>query len=404
MKSPSRLETQLLQRYLSLLEISRDLSSVLDLDVLLHRIVHAAAEVTDSSAASILLYDDAKKELYFQASTNLDTPLMKGLVVPVEGSIAGAIVVSRIPVIVQNTREDPRHFRDIGKSTKFETESLLGVPLITKDKVVGVLEALNKEDGEFTQQDQELLLALGSQAAVAIENARLFQQSDLIAEMVHEIRTPLASINTATHLLQRPELKDEQRSSLATTIQKESQRLSDLATTFLDLARLESGRSNFKVERVVIPEILTEAREVMEARMTEQGLNLVWNVDMSMPAIRGDADKLKQVALNLISNAIKYNKPNGTITVGSGFTKRNAFFYVEDTGRGMLPEHINSLFQKFYRVPGSEDIAQGTGLGLSICKKIVEGHGGAIEVTSEVGNGTRFTVVIPLSPESPQAA
>lgn len=404
MKSPSRLETQLLQRYLSLLEISRDLSSVLDLDVLLHRIVHAAAEVTDSSAASILLYDDAKKELYFQASTNLDTPLMKGLVVPVEGSIAGAIVVSRIPVIVQNTREDPRHFRDIGKSTKFETESLLGVPLITKDKVVGVLEALNKEDGEFTQQDQELLLALGSQAAVAIENARLFQQSDLIAEMVHEIRTPLASINTATHLLQRPELKDEQRSSLATTIQKESQRLSDLATTFLDLARLESGRSNFKVERVVIPEILTEAREVMEARMTEQGLNLVWNVDMSMPAIRGDADKLKQVALNLISNAIKYNKSNGTITVGSGFTKRNAFFYVEDTGRGMLPEHINSLFQKFYRVPGSEDIAQGTGLGLSICKKIVEGHGGAIEVTSEVGNGTRFTVVIPLSPETPQAA
>lgn len=396
MKLPSKLETQLFQRYLSLLEISRDLSSVLDLDVLLQRIVRAAADVTDSSAASILLYDDAKKELYFQASTNLDTPLMRGLVVPVEGSIAGAIVVSQHPMIVQDTREDPRHFQGIGKSTQFETESLLGVPLIAKDKVVGVLEALNKKEGEFTQEDRELLLALGSQAAVAIENARLFQQSDLVAEMVHEIRTPLASINTATHLLQRSEIKADQRASLAVTIQKEAQRLSDLATTFLDLARLESGRSNFKIETVDIPGMLAEAREVMEARISEQGLDFHWSVDENTPPVHGDTDKLKQVALNLISNAIKYNREKGSITVGSGFSKRNVHFFVEDTGRGMLPEHINSLFQKFYRVPGSEDIAQGTGLGLSICKKIVEGHGGAIEVTSEVGRGTRFTVVIPL--------
>lgn len=395
MNSSHNPKQQVLQRYLELLDISRDLSSVLDLDVLLGRIVAAAANVTDSSAASILLYDESKNELFFQSSTNLDTPLMRGLAVPVEGSIAGTIVTSRQPMIVQNTREDPRHYRGIGKSIQFETESLLGVPLIAKDKVVGVLEALNKREGEFTTEDQDLLSALGSQAAIAIENARLFQQSDLVAEMVHEIRTPLVSINTATHLLLRPELKDEQRTNLAQTIQRESQRLSEMASTFLDLARLESGRGQFKIEDVNIPEILGEARDIMNARIQEEGLLLVWEVPDTLKTVEGDTDKLKQVAINLISNAIKYNNKNGKVIIQAGQSEKNVQFSIEDTGRGMLPEHINSLFQKFYRVPGSENIAQGTGLGLSICKKIVEGHGGTIEVFSEVGKGTRFTVVIP---------
>ncbi|MBI3158530.1 MAG: HAMP domain-containing histidine kinase [Chloroflexi bacterium] len=398
MKSDKNSRGALLQRYLSLLEISRDLSSVLDLDVLLHRIVNAAAAVTGSTAASILLYDESKHELYFQASTNLDTPLMKGLIVPVEGSIAGAIVTQREPLIVQNTREDPRHFAGIGKSTQFETESLLGVPLLAKDKVVGVLEALNKREVDFTDDDQTLLLALGSQAAIAIENARLFQQSDLIAEMVHEIRTPLASINTATHLLLHKNLDGQQRSRMAETIQRETQRLSELATTFLDLARLESGRNQFKIEPVEIPAVLDDARQVMSARMEEQRLALVWLVEEAVPIVQGDTDKLKQVALNLISNAIKYNSKNGSITIGCGHDKEKVYFYVEDTGRGMLPEHIDSLFEKFYRIPGSETVAEGTGLGLSICKKIVEAHGGSIEVKSTLGKGTRFTVKLPRGP------
>jgi signal transduction histidine kinase len=398
MKSDKSTREALLQRYLSLLEISRDLSSVLDLDFLLDRIVNAAAAVTGSSAASILLYDESKNELYFQSSTNLDTPLMKGLIVPVEGSIAGAIVTQREPLVVQDTREDPRHYSGIGKSTRFETESLLGVPLLAKDKVVGVLEALNKRDGEFTKDDENLLLALGSQAAIAIENARLFQQSDLIAEMVHEIRTPLASINTATHLLLRQELAPEQRTQMAETIQRETQRLSELASTFLDLARLESGRNQFKIEPVQIPAILDEARQVMLARLEERGLEFHWLVDSGLPTVQGDADKLKQVALNLISNAIKYNRERGSITLGTGQDEGNVNFYVEDTGHGMLPEHLESLFEKFYRVPGSETLAEGTGLGLSICKKIVEAHGGKIAVESELGRGTRFTVHLPRGP------
>ena len=140
----------LLERYLRLIEISRDLGSTLDLNTLLNRIVHAAADVSNAQAASILLYDETNRQLYFQAATNLETPLMRGLIVPVDASIAGWIVTHRKPLIISDTQKDPRHFNLIAKPTGVETTSLLGVPLITKDKVVGVLEAINKLSGEFS--------------------------------------------------------------------------------------------------------------------------------------------------------------------------------------------------------------------------------------------------------------
>jgi two-component system sensor histidine kinase ResE len=103
------------------------------------------------------------------------------------------------------------------------------------------------------------------------------------------------------------------------------------------------------------------------------------------------------VALNLVSNAIKYNQANGRIEIGLAKDGDLVSFYVEDTGRGMLPEHTRELFERFYRVPGSEKVASGTGLGLSIVKKIVEAHGGLIAVESQVGKGTRFTVSLPAN-------
>jgi signal transduction histidine kinase len=387
----------LLERYLRMLDISRDIASILDLDVLLYKIVRAAADVTDAEAASILLYDESNEELYFQSSTNLDARVMRGLVVPVDESVAGTILITREPLIVQDVDQEPLHFQAIGQTTKFDTESLLGVPLIHHDKVIGVLEALNKKDGAFSSEDTELLSALGAQAAIAIQNARLFQQSDLISEMVHEIRTPLASINTAAHLLTRPEISEEQRSTMAKTIQNETQRLSEMATSFLDIARLESGRSQFQYEPFDFQVVLMDAINVMKGRAKEKGLTLNHSVPDSIPPILGDSNKIKQVVLNLLSNAIKYNSPNGTITLGCTIKDGKAILEVKDTGRGILPEYVDSLFEKFYRVPGSEQLAQGTGLGLSICKKIVESHDGNITVDSKFGKGTTFYVLLPLA-------
>jgi len=394
------IDTPLLDRYQRLIEITLDLASTLDLDTLLSRIVNAAVDLINAEATSILLYDEASAQLHFEAATNIDEPLRRGILVPVNSSIAGWIVTNRKPIIVSNAQQDPRHYGHISKLVAMRTNSLLGVPLITKDKVIGVLESINKRSGIFTEDDQVLLCAFGAQAAVAIENARLFQQSDLIAELVHELRTPLSSLNTAAHLINRPEVSDEQRNRMMAIIQDETFRLSEMATSYLDLARLESGRAQFHKESFVIKEFLEECANIMRSRIQEKGLQLRLVIPEDLPSLSADRNKLKQVILNLLSNAIKYNRPNGGITLESKLVDSEFLFLVTDTGMGILPENLTRLFEKFYRVPGSEQLATGTGLGLSICKHIIEAHSGHIDVQSEVGLGTTFTVHLPTKIKS----
>ena len=383
-----------LEGYRRLIDIARDLASTLDLDILLNRIVSAAADLTETEAASILLYDDAARQLYFQVATNLDQPTMRGLAVPLEGSIAGWIVTNRQPARITDAKRDPRHF-GIEKQTHITTKSLLGVPLITKDKVVGVLEVINNKDGEFTDDDEDLLQVLGAQAAVAIENARLFLQSDLVAEFVHELRTPLASIGTATYLLLRPEMSQEQRQSMIHNIHSETLRLNTLASSFLDLARLESGRVQFRLTCFDLPPLLDECKQIMQSKADECHVTVEIEIPPDFPQVEADRDKLKQVVLNLMSNAIKYNCPNGLVAITAGQDDAEWTLSVRDTGMGIPAKALPHLFQKFYRVQASEGKVAGTGLGLSICKQIVSGHGGSIEVKSKYGKGTTFTIHIP---------
>jgi signal transduction histidine kinase len=239
------------------------------------------------------------------------------------------------------------------------------------------------------------MMALGAQAAVAIENTRLFQQSDLISELVHELRTPLASIQTAAHILTNLEISKEQRHKMAETIQKEAVRLSDMTTSFLEMSRLESGRTQFKKEPVNLEALLNDAADLIRGQILQEGLTLKLEITPPLPEILGDEDKLKQVVFNLLNNAIKYNRPNGSVILGASKYRDNISFYVRDTGTGMKPEYVKNLFEKFFRAPGSEKIS-GTGLGLTITKKIIEGHGGTIEVESEPGIGTTFIVKLPV--------
>ena len=386
----------LMTRYQRLIEISRDLASTLELDLLLNRITHAAAELTGSQAAAILLYDESRKTLFFQASNNLDRPLMRGLAVPVDSSIAGWILLTGEPLIVDDPNSDPRFFAGVQAASRTPTLSLLGVPLTVKDQVIGVLETINKTDGRFTKEDQEVLMTLGSQAAVAIENARLFTQSDLIAEMVHELRTPLASLKAAIHLLRRPELTTEDHEDIVESIQRETERLSGLTADFLDLARLESGRTHFDVVEVDVRKLVDDCLEATRSAVEKAGLSLSLDVPDSLPRISGDPARLNQVLLNLVSNAIKYNIPGGSITLAAWEEGGNVVLCVKDTGAGIPPESIPHVFEKFYRVPGTRNVAEGTGLGLSIVYRIVQAHTGTITVTSEVGVGSQFTVRLPI--------
>lgn len=389
-------ELTLLERYQRLAEISRDLASTVDLNIILNRIVQAVADLSRAQAASILLYDESKGQLFFEATTNLEEPIMRGLVVPVEGSIAGLVVTERQPIIIKDTSKEPRHFRQVGKVTKVTTRSLLGVPLIAKNKVVGALEAINKLVGEFSHEDQEILMDLGAQAAVAIENARLFQQSDLIAEMVHELRTPLASLRTAAHLLSRKDVAEDQRRKVVDIIDKETTRLIEMTSAFLDLARLESGRVPFESERFDLAALLDECVSMVRGRIEQAGLHLALEIPQELPTFQGDRDKIKQVLLNLLSNAINYNRPDGMVTLAAKVIDDAVLLQVSDTGHGIRKADMGHLFDKFYRAQSTEKSVPGTGLGLAISKRIIEAHNGQIKVESEVGVGTTFSVVLPL--------
>ena len=386
---------QKLQQYEHLISILRDLASTLDLDNLLQKIVNVAAELSNSQAASILLYDEVNQQLFFQTATNAENePQLMGIVVPTH-SIAGWVALNRQPVIVADVHQDKRFFNQIEKDLNFPTQSILAIPLIAKEKLIGVLEVLNKNLGTYVPKDQEILMILGAQAAIAIENTRLFQQSDLISELVHEIRTPLTSINTIAYLLQQSDIDCDERGRLAQIIREESQRLSRMTSQFLDLSRLESGRTGFDHIRFSLPELLRECAQSLQPEAEKYGLQLTIETQDTQFEIEADRDKIKQVILNLLSNAIKYNRENGTIILHSHHDEDWTILSVQDYGMGIPEEEIPELFKKFFRSEHTKSKKPGTGLGLSICKRIVESHGGNISVKSQMGEGSTFTVRLP---------
>jgi len=391
---------KLLNRYQRLLELTSDLAATFDLDTLLQRIVVAARELTDSEASSLLLYEKQTHSLYFEAATGALVSGVGQRAIPADNSIAGWVFTHGEPIVSQDVINDPRFYREMDALTRFETQSILGVPLRTKDKVLGVIESVNKTKGIFTDEDVQILQTLAAQAAIAIENSQLFMQSDLIAEIVHELRTPLAALTAASHLLQRTELPEDQRTKLSQTILHEVQRLNDLTTDFLELSRLESGRVHFKREPVHLGGLAQESLEVVRAQAESKEIELETEFDPSLAPVHGDRKILKQLLLNLLTNAIKYSQPGGVVTVSLRSEGDEVLMEVRDTGRGISPEDQERLFQRFYRAVDGEDDVQGTGLGLVIAKRIAESHEGSISVESALGKGATFTVRLPVGPST----
>jgi signal transduction histidine kinase len=333
----------------------------------------------------------------FEASTNL---LLDGLgrtTVPTDNSIAGWIFSHTKPLLVEDALQDSRFFREVDALTRFETKNILGVPLRTKDKTLGVIEAINKIEGTFDEEDLRLLQTLAAQAAVAIENSTLFRQSDLVAEMVHELRTPLTALTAIANLFQRPELPENQRQKLASTMNEEVSRLTDMTTGFLDWARLETGRSRFNREPVHLGGLLEECLEIIRPQAGQENITVEVKIEDGIPPVSGDRNRLKQVLLNLLNNAIKYNHEGGKIIVGLDKEAGTIQVSIEDTGRGIPEDSLPKIFDRFYRVPALEGETPGTGLGLAIAKRVITSHGGTIKVESELGVGSTFTLELPAS-------
>lgn len=385
-----------------LLQVSTRLSSTFHLDELLSMVMDVATDLTHTEVASILLRDQTTGNLHFAASTKGAVP--EDIIVPLDNSIAGWVVQNGRSLILEDVQSDSRYYASVDKDLQFMTQSMLAVPLTANDQTIGALEVINKlDDAPYTEQEVAMMEALASQSAVAITNARLFHQSDLLAELMHELKTPLMAIRSAAELLCRPDFPPQKHQELAQMLKRESERLSDMTRDFLDFARLESGRIRLAHEPVDIRLLIWDVIRIAESQAADKGITIEQEIGAGAPgvdetpALRGDPDRLKQVLLNFVSNAIKYNVENGRIIITVGRHDDTLAIAVADTGYGIAEADIARLFDRFYRVPSKEGTAEGSGLGLAIAKKIVDEHNGRIEVESEIDVGTTFTIYLPLS-------
>lgn len=386
-----------------LLAISPYLHATLDQRKLLGIIMNVAVELTGAEDAAVLLVNEATNYLQFEATTR--TAVSKEVIIPLDDSLAGWVLHNGRSLRLADVTNKPQFATAVDKELLFGLRSFLGVPLRADNgRWLGVLALINKKNGRcFSATDQHASEALAAQAVVALNNARLFAQSDLLAEIVHELKTPMMAITTATELLLRPDLPPANHTELIKMIQRESHRLAGMAQDFLDFARLESGRVRLTHRPIDLNALIAEVVHISQPQALARNITIQAELPPHFlngdgdQAIMGDEARVKQILLNLLSNAVKYGRENGTVTIRAHSDGREVCLAVQDDGVGIEPQDLQHLFERFYRVPDREGGSEGSGLGLAIAKKLVDQHNGRISVSSAPGEGTTFTVYLPIS-------
>ncbi|UCG23932.1 MAG: GAF domain-containing sensor histidine kinase [Chloroflexota bacterium] len=392
-KTAKQLDRDSLRGWHQLQEIGLSLNTP-DGEEFLDKIVDAAMEWTDSDWSTFLLHEPATSTLYIAPAAKWAGDDRFEL--PIEGSAAGWILRNGRPLVRGGGAQDHVDYIELRELPVGPTSDLAGVPLGNIGRVVGALEVGKTRAGvSYSQQDVELLEFLASLAAMAIDNSRLLQQTDLIAEFMHELKTPLMALTAASELLAR-DLVGKKQLELIEIIQRETMRLSKMAQDFLDLTRLESGRAHFTREPVDLTEVIQDVIRLQEAQAAVRDISIKFAAETDLPAIMGDYDRLRQVFLNLTSNAIKYNIEHGQVTINACQEAEDIVVEIADTGPGIAEENLPHLFDRFYRIPDSEGFTKGTGLGLSIAARILQEHGGRIELESALGKGSTFRCHLPL--------
>jgi signal transduction histidine kinase len=285
----------------------------------------------------------------------------------------------------------------------------LGLPLRTGEDLMGTL-VFGRFGGPAYTPDQILLAEfIASHVAQLMGRRKLVEhianleaerkltqlQSDFIATVTHELCTPLGFIKGyATTLLRDDTTWDENvRREFLKIIDEEADRLRELIDSLLDSSRLQAGTMHMQFQNVRLDTFLRDI--AMRARTRHESVNLALELNAQGLTVKADATRLAQVFDNLLVNAVKY-APGSQITVTLDIIKDRAHVMVRDTGPGISPEHIERLFQRFYRVPGNSASVRGTGLGLYICRQLVNAHNGEITVESRVGKGTTFHIYLPI--------
>jgi two-component system, NtrC family, sensor kinase len=411
--------TRSVEQLTALGEVGRAVSSTLDLETVLTTIVLRAVQLSGLDGGVVFEYDERTEEFVQRVATETGealaearrtTRIRKGE--GVLGRTAITLEPAQVPDITVPGAYEGRLRETLVQSG---VRAVLAVPMVYEGRLIGSLGVTRNRLGEFPAETIELLRTFATQSALAIQNARLFQEiadksrqleaasrhkSEFLANMSHELRTPLnAVIGFSEVLLQRMfgELNAKQDEYLK-DIYASGQHLLSLINDILDLSKIEAGRMELAAAPFHLPTALENAVTLVKERAARHGITLQVEVDPQLGEVVVDERKVKQVLLNLLSNAVKFTPEGGRISLKAGLTDGAVKIAVTDTGIGIAPEDQAAIFEEFRQVGHDETRKQeGTGLGLTLAKKFVELHGGKIWVESEPGQGSTFTFTLPVA-------
>jgi len=396
--------------------------STLNMDRILLIVLDEVRRLLDVAASSVWLVDPRTEEVVCRQAAGPGADIVRGWRLPPGEGLAGWVIQNGESLYVPDARDDSRHFEGVNEQTGLGLRALFTVPLHAREGVIGALQVGDPQVDRFSPSDQTLVEALAATAAIAIENTRLFaeeerraaeltraleQQHELdrlktefIQNVSHELRTPLAIAHGYVEMLDSGgfgPLQPDQKESvaiIARRIRTLKQMLDDMA------AILDAEAHIFKHELVDLGQVVAEAFVDFQATAKQAELTAAAEIDPDLPPVSGNLAHLRQVVDQLLSNAAKFTLPGGHVSVRLAQRERNLILAVTDTGIGIPADQLERIFDRFYQVDGSMSRRyKGVGLGLSLVKEIVEAHAGTVGVESTLGEGSTFTVVLPICEE-----
>jgi signal transduction histidine kinase len=362
----------------------------LELDELLAELLARTRDLLETDTAAVLLLDETENELVARSAVGLEEEVVRGIRIPVGAGFAGRIAAERHPIVL----DDVDHADVINPILREKgIKSLLGVPLIVSDKVLGVIHVGTLEPRLFTPEDQQLLELVASRAALAIEKARIHEETvrldqlklNFVAVASHELRTPATAIYgiTATLRHRRDELTEETLTELEETLWTQVNRMRLLIEQLLDLSRLDARAVAIEPQPIGLRALLTEI-----AAEADPGGKVQIEVPEGLE-IQADRLAIERIMGNLVRNALRYGAPPVLVRAHPMDTYLRVS--VEDEGEGVPPELVARLFERFER--GS--VGQGSGLGLSIAQAYARAHGGDLIYDRAETGGARFELILP---------
>jgi PAS domain S-box-containing protein len=381
------------------------------LDELVRELLRGLCSALATDVASILLLTEDGQRLVVRASHGL--PEEEGLTIPIGQGVVGRIAAERRPSVIEDLRRAEIESPVLAARG---LTSLLGVPLLVDERVIGVVHVATVERRRFSEDETRLMLLAADRVAVAIDHARLFEaeraaraeaetanrmKDQFLATLSHELRTPLTSMLGWLRMLRSGRLDDKMAARALETVERSTRAQAQLINDLLDVSRIVSGKLTMEIAAVDADEVVAAALEAVRPLAETKSIALAHGRAARPAIVNGDAGRLGQVVWNLLSNAIKFTSDGGRVSVDVSAAESELVITVADTGKGIASDLLPEIFERFRQAVSTRAYG-GLGLGLAIVRHLVELHGGRVAADSPgVGQGATFTVYLPLVDAAP---